>query len=170
MARTTDEPKVLMSAAPTHQRRVVGDTERAWRWVAWFSLVLTLAGFGDWVLAWIPTRFGNPDWEFGTVVSTISGLPLISIGLAGLVGAAFVTGIRWQLMTLATFLFAFGTAVILSVAVLALNIPLALNAVEGVAETGILKALAKTFFLAGLFVACYFGAGVAALKFLAKKR
>ena len=46
-----------------------------------------VAGLGDFVIAWIPLRLGSPEWEFGTVASTLAGLPLATMGLAGLLGS-----------------------------------------------------------------------------------
>lgn len=161
--KAAGDPRILM-APPTAVARA-GDPTMAWRWLGWFSLVLALAGFGDWLLAWFPMRFGSPEWEFGTVVSTLSGLPLITMGFAGLLASAVARGIRWQVVAVAVVVLSFGTWVLAAFVVFLLDVPIALRAVQGVARLGIMKAIAKTSMLAVLFSTVYFVAAIGALRY-----
>jgi len=136
----------------------------AWRWVGWFSLVLALAGVGDWVLAWIPMRIGNPEWEFGTVAATMSGLPLMAMGFAGLLASATARGERWQVIVMGWVLLLFALVILAALALFLLDVPLALQAVEGPAYVGIVKASIKTSLLGGLFSVAYLIAGITALR------
>jgi hypothetical protein len=155
---------------PPHASSRTGDPVRAWKWLGWFALILALAGLGDWLLAWVPMRFGSPEWEFGTIVSTFSGLPLITMGFAGLLASAVARGIRWQVMSVSLVVLLFATWVLLAFVIFLLDIPIALGAVQGVARIGIIKAIAKTSMLAVLFSAVYVVAAVSALRFARRMR
>jgi hypothetical protein len=157
-------PKVLVKA-PSRAKQLVPDVERSWRWVGWFSLVLAIAGLGDWVIAWIPFRFGSTEWEFGTIVSTFSGLPLVTMGFAGLLASAVARGVRWQIVTVSTVVLLFALFVLGASVIFLLDVPVALQAVGGIARLGILKAIAKTALLGSLFFTLYLIAGVGGLRY-----
>jgi hypothetical protein len=154
-------PKVILNRIGT----IAPDSEFAWRWVGWFSLVLSLAGVGDWLIAWIPMRFGSAEWEFGTIAATFSGLPLVTMGFAGLLGSAVVRGIRWQVITIASAMLLVALFVLGASLVFLLDVPVALQAVGGIARLGILKATAKTMLLGSLFFVAFLVAGIAALRY-----
>ena len=146
----------------------MNDPTQAWRWLGWLSLSLALAGIGDWFLAWLPLHFGSAEWEFGTVVSTFAGLPLITVGLAGLLGSAAARGVRWQVVLVGVTLIAFALWILAASVVFLLDVPVALRAVQGVARVGILKAIAKTGLMATLFFTTYLIIGIAALRFASR--
>jgi len=156
-----------MSTPSTAQPRL-GDAHRAWRWMGWLSLALALAGIGDWILAWFPLHFGSAEWEFGTVVSTFAGLPLITVGLAGLLGSAAARGVRWQVVFAGIALLLLALWILAASVIFLLDVPVALGAVQGVARIGILKAIAKTGLMAALFFTTYLAIGVAALRFASR--
>jgi magnesium-transporting ATPase (P-type) len=160
------DPRMLISApAEASRARVLApNVDQAWRWIGWFSLVLALAGIGDWVLAWIPLRFGNTEWEFATIVSTFSALPLVTMGLAGLAGSAVARGIRWQLIAVGTIVLVWGLLILVALLLFLLDVPIALKMVQGPPRLGIMKATAKTVMLGGLFSVVYFGIGIQALR------
>lgn len=153
----------IYSASPLTSD-VVPDVTRAWRWVSWFALVLTLAGFADWVLVWIPMRFGTPEWEFGTIVASTSGLPLITMGFAGLLGSAVARGIRWQIRLVSIVILVWAVCVLGSLLLFLLDVPIAIGAVSGLARVGLMKAIVKTLFLGTIFSIAYVVAGVGALR------
>src|SRR5688572_14265195 len=106
----TAEPKIMFQTSGAGRRRTADpNADEGWRLLSWLSLALALAGLSDWVLTWIPLRLGSPEWEFGTVVATFAGLPLITMGLAGLLASASARGIRWQVLTLGWFLLFWAT-------------------------------------------------------------
>jgi hypothetical protein len=159
------ESKVLVSQPEARGRDLTPDVAQAWRWVGWFSLVLTLAGVGDWVLAWVPMRLGSPEWEFGTVASTFSGLPLATMGFAGLLGSAVARGIRWQVRVVGVLLLMWAALILGAFVLFLLDIPVALGAVQpGPARLGIVKAIAKTVMLVTLFSVAYLVGGIGALR------
>jgi hypothetical protein len=167
--RVADDPKVLISTAresareSARSRVLAPDVHQAWSWIGWFSLVLALAGLTDWVLAWIPFRLGSTEWEFATIVSTFAGLPLVTMGFAGLVGSAIARGIRWQLIVTGLVVVAWGIFIVGALLVFVLDVPIALKAVRGPAHLGVVKATIKTIVLGTLFSIVYFGVGIEAL-------
>ena len=112
-------------------------------------------GLGDIALAWYPTAFGNPQWEFGTIATTVAGLPLASIGLASLSASAFARGKRWLLVALSVALLVLGVAVLSGCILFLMDVPLALRAEHGLAGLAIRKAIVKTLMLGLGFGALY---------------
>src|SRR5687767_13435790 len=136
------EPIVVGRSGGSRTRAVTNEID-AWRWIGWFGLALTTAGLADLALTWIPVQLGTPEWEFGTIASSFSGLPLVTIGFAALLGSALARGMRWQMTGLGVLLLALAIALIAALALFILVIPVALGAVQGVARTGIVKAIVR---------------------------
>ena len=153
-----------MSADTGRTRRSSPDTQQAWRWIGWYALVLAIAGIGDWILTLIPLRFGTPEWEFGTIAQLFSGLPLVTMGLAGLLGSAVARGSRWQVVTVSWIVLTFATLMFGALIVFLLDVPLALRLATGIARVGIMKAIAKTTLLGTLFIIAYVVGAIGALR------
>ena len=118
------------------------------------------------MLAWYPLRFGAPEWEFGTVASTFAGLPLVTLGFAGLLGSGVARGSVWLIRVVAWSLIVFTAFILVVYLVFLLDVPIALRAVQGAAALGIKKAVVKTTMLGVVFSAGYLAAAVAALRHL----
>jgi hypothetical protein len=146
------------------------DVARAWRFVAWFGLILAIAGVGDWLIAWWPLRFGSAEWEFGTIVATFSGLPLVTMGFAGMLASAVARGIRWQILVVAWLMLLVAIFILSASIIFFLDVPVALRAVTGIARLGILKATAKTTLLGFLFFVAFAVGGIAALRYNRSRR
>ena len=153
-----------MVSSTTVRQRPSGIEGSAWRWVGWFGLVLAVAGLGDFFLTWFPLQFGSPEWEFGTIAAAFSGLPLVTMGFAAMLGAASARRIRWQLTGMGATLTALGVVLIGALVVFLLVVPVALAAVEGPARLGVIKAIVRTTMLGVLFSATYLVAGIGALR------
>jgi hypothetical protein len=149
---------------------LVADVPKAWQWLGLFSVVLFLAGLSDWVIAWIPFRLGTLEWEFGTITATLAGLPLVTIGLGGMLASALARGIKWQIVAVACTILFFALLIVAALAIFLLDVPAALRSVEGVARLGIQKAIAKNLSLGALFSVAYVMAGVGALKHALSRR
>jgi hypothetical protein len=161
--RVATEPKVITSA-PIPPRQLNPDTQKAWQWAGRFALLLTLAALSDWIIAWIPFNLGNLEWEFGTITATLASLPLVTIGLAGMLSAALARGRTAQVIAIACVLILFGVLIGAALAIFMLDVPVALQSVQGVAHLGIQKATAKNLSMGLIFMAGYFVAGIVGLK------
>ena len=165
------ESKVLVRDEGKKPRPVTPpDTASAWRWIGAFGLVLAIVGLGDFVLAWYPSNFGAPEWEFATVTASYSGLPLPTMGLTALIASAIARGVRWQIRLLSVGLVLFAVALIAGFMLFLTTVPVALGAVQGVPLLGIKKAVAKTTLLAIAFPGVYLVAGVVGLRRLGRHR
>ena len=165
----TDKVLVDRSAAESREkgpRALRESPDDGWKWIGWLGLLLTVVGLGDFVLAWYPLRFGAPEWEFGTVASTFAGLPLVTLGFAGLLGSGVARGSVWLIRVVAWSLIVFTAFILVVYLVFLLDVPIALKAVQGVAALGIKKAIAKTTMLGVFFSVGYLAAAVAALRYL----
>jgi hypothetical protein len=83
---------------------------RAWRTVTALGVVLTAAGVTDIALAFYPPNLGSAPWRFTTLVSVMSGLPVLSLGLLVVLMAGLALGSRpvVQLATAANLLLLIG--------------------------------------------------------------
>jgi hypothetical protein len=155
---------IVREARPADRRRPVPDEDGAWKWVGWFGLVLATVGLTDFALTWLPMELGRAEWEFGTIAASFSGLPLVTMGFAGLLGSALARGVRWQLVAMTVVLLGMALFLVGALVVFVLVVPVALGVVEGAARTGILKAIARTLVLGVVFVAAYVAAGIGSLR------
>jgi hypothetical protein len=164
------DSRIILDTTPAtpRSRTTAPSAEVAWRWIGWFALLLTVTAIGDWTLAWLPFRFGSPEWEFGTIAATFSGLPLLTMGFAGLLGSAISRGIRWQVIVTSWLMILFALMILSALVIFLLDVPIALRAVSGPARLGIFKAIAKTGLIGLLFPTGFLVAAVGALRYLAK--
>ena len=162
----TPEPVVVGRTRGRKAERARADpgAAEAWRWIGWFGLVLAVVGLGDFVLTWVPLDVGSPEWEFGTIAASFSGLPLVTMGFAAMLGSALARGVRWQLMGMGLLLVGLALVLVGALVVFLLVVPVALGAVEGPARVGIVKAIVRTLFLGVVFSVGYAAAGIGALR------
>lgn len=160
------EPQKILVKAPAAPRAkvTIPDPATAWRWVGWIGGALALAGLMDFALAWYPPAFGRPEWRFATVAQVFAGLPLVAIGLVGLLGAGLALGRSWLLIGSGVLLALSALAILVSLALFVMVIPLALRSAEGMASAGINKLIVKTLWLGLVFGSGFAGAAVAAFR------
>lgn len=73
------------------------DRSAGWRALGAVGVLFLVVGLTDLVLAWTPPRFGNADWELGTVTAMFNNLPVPSMGVGlALAGAAALESVRVQ--------------------------------------------------------------------------
>jgi hypothetical protein len=151
-------PKPDKSESESASRPTIHDSLRAWRLIVWLGAALIVMGLTDVFLAWYPTAFGRPEWEFGAITSSLNGFALPTLGMFFvLVGAvARKQRVLARIVSLTMFLFA-GVIIILGIIYLTV-VPLALSSVasNAVVLSGMKKAVAKAAVLSvtyvGLFV------------------
>ena len=135
-----------------------------WPALAVAGIALLAVGLSDLALAWLPSDFGNREWEFGTVTATLNGLPVV------LMGAVFVylgAANRGMVRTTRAFgaLSLLGALLIVAMAGIYLtNVPLALQSVEGPILVGVKKAVAKSLIQSVVYPITFGVIGVRALR------
>ena len=151
-------PKIVLTG--THDRAARATRmvvpELGWELLGWVGFAFVLIGGVDMLLAWYPAAFGSPEWEFGTVASTLNGLPLPTLGLMLIMASGVAQGRVW--MARGASVTMIGLVVILvAIGILFITVvPLALQAVSNpLARTGILKAIAKSSVLLVLYPALF---------------
>ena len=125
-------------------RRATPSPGVGWELMGWVGLVFFIIGALDLAMGWVPLRFGNPEWEFGTVSRTFDNLPITVLGLTMVLASAAARGTSWALR--ATGLLALLLAVFLVVGfvVYALDVPVAFRAVgDSAARSGLKRAVLK---------------------------
>lgn len=136
-----------------------------WQLLGWVGGVLLIAGVLDIGLLYYPLMFGNPNWEFGTVGTSLNALPVPLLGLALLLGAAVARG--WTLGIRIWGILAIVAAVLILAAAFfwALNLPLAFKSVqEPVARLALKKSVAKTVLQAVLYPVAFAWIGWSGLR------
>jgi Ca2+/Na+ antiporter len=53
----------------------------AWDLLGLLGFALFVVGGSDFLLSWFPWRFGNPEWEFGTITAALNAMPAGLMGL-----------------------------------------------------------------------------------------
>ena len=141
----------------------------AWSLMSWVGLALVIVGGQDLVLALIPLRIGNPEWEFGTVTAMLNGMPAMTMGLALVLGGAAARGIRWLMRVAAVLLFVLAAAILAGFTLYALTIPIALSASNNpVIVLGLKKAIARTAVQAVVYPFTFVVMGIAAIRHAAR--
>jgi hypothetical protein len=127
------------------------------------GLLLAIAGWLDVGLFYYPSRFGQPDWEFGTIAHSFDAMPLPTLGLILLALGTRARGgaIVWS-RGLAVILAVVALLCVAGLVVFALDIPLALKTMQRAASqannpqaalisSGLKRGMAKVI----LFAVCY---------------
>ena len=104
------------------------------------GFALLAIGLVDLGLAWLPPRFGSPEWEFGTISATLNNLPVPSMGLALLLAHAVAVERRSQLAAVGIWSILVLLFLIVGAIFYALDVPLALRAVQDPVMSHALKA------------------------------
>lgn len=136
---------VLTGAArPNKKFAVVPSGFRSASLLGLAGAALALAGFFDLSLAWYPLGIGNPEWEFGTVSATLNSLPLATVGLVLALASALENGQVIRARAISGLFVALVVLVVASAILYAMDIPLALKAVQNpLAHAGLVKAIIK---------------------------
>jgi hypothetical protein len=166
----TPAKKILVQEeGPRRVSPIVPSQPRAWKIIGWFGLLLAVIGGVDAALHWYPPAFSSPEWEFGTVATSVGALPLPTIGLAALLGSFLARGVRWGIITMAVVLLVLGLTVLAAYGLFLLDVPLALNAATGPAATALKKAIVRTTVMGPGFGLAYILAGIVALRHLSRR-
>jgi hypothetical protein len=115
--------------------------------------MLVVAGVVDIALLWYPPRFGEADWEFGTIAQSLDALPLPTVGLTLLAAGALLAGWR-RVVWAVTAACALATLWLLASAIIfLLDVPQALRVMENDPRMG--PGLRRVLFKAAVFFVSY---------------
>ena len=119
--------------------------ELGWYLLGGLGVVFALVGGMDILLAWYPPNFGNMEWKFGTVTTTLNSFPLVSLGLILLLVSGLARG-RKLVVTGMVAVIILVVLLILACAVLYLpEISTALNSVtDPTIRIGLKRSIQKT--------------------------
>jgi len=137
--------KVLMEGAERATPPQLEVGARVWRSLGWAGWMFVVVGGADSLLAWVPSSFGQPEWEFGTIAASLNGLPLPVLGLVLVLCAELMAGRRRTARVVAALMVALAVVILAAGILYATNAPLALRTVtQPVAHAGLVKAMLKT--------------------------
>jgi hypothetical protein len=116
-----------------------------WHLLGRLGAAFAFIGLFDVLLTWFPAAFGDAEWEFGTVTSSMDSLPVATLGLGLVLGAGVARGKRGLLRGLSIFFVVIGLAIIAAALLYVTEVPLALRAMQDPAMAlALKKAIAKT--------------------------
>lgn len=145
-----ERPGVVAGPAASESRSIDPAPRVAWRWLGWLGLALTLAGGTDVLLGWWPPDLGVREWRFATIHQTLTGLPLVTLGLTAVLASGAALGIRKVILVVAAAMLLAGVLVLAALGAFLLDVPLALEAATGPAVVGVRRLIGKTIVLGGV--------------------
>ncbi|HSQ32976.1 MAG TPA: hypothetical protein VLN49_24140 [Gemmatimonadaceae bacterium] len=143
----------------------------AWRYLGQFGVLLAVIGFVDIALHWYPPAFRSPEWEFGTVATTLGSLPLPTMGLLAVLASALARAVKANLVAISVVLGLLAAFVAAAMLMFLLDVPVALRAVsaQGVppqAATEIKRTIVRTLTMGVGFGLVYLYGAVVSIRFL----
>lgn len=163
-------PKIVLDERAKQGAPLIADPDRAWAAAGWFGLLLAFVGLADFALALYPPGFGTVEWEFGTVAAMFAGLPLVTMGFAGMLASALARGRRRTIIVIASALLLLAAVTLALWVVFLSDVPVALRVVQGEALVGIKKAAVKTSILGLAFSFAYLVVGLGAIRYVRRGR
>ncbi len=162
--------RILMKQEERPGLSVRPSPARAWAVIGWFGFVLAAIGIADSVVNWYPMAFGSPEWEFGTISTTFGSLPLVTMGLAGLLGSFLARGDRIGVIVMRVLVWWLGLAVLALYVLFLTDVPMALRATAGkLGSLPIRRGIVRTSILGVGFGAGYLAAAVVSLLSLRRR-
>ena len=109
---------------------LAGAPDFGWYLLGHLGTAFAMVGLLDVVLTWVPFAFGDAEWEFGTVSSSMDALPVATLGLGLMLGAAVARGKRGMLRSLSVGYVLIALLIIAAALLYVTEIPLALRAMQ----------------------------------------
>lgn len=152
-------------SAPATDRFSAGE---AWAWslLGWIGLLLLGLGLVDGALYWLPAHWSSPDWLFDAVSATAAALPLPTLGIAALLGAALARRRLGQLRLLGALLMLLALALVAAYIAFLHTLPPTERAIRGagaIAAAATARIVARTGVMVVLFTPACFVASLVAL-------
>lgn len=102
----------------------------AWDLLGLLGFALFVVGGTDFLLSWFPARFGNPEWEFGTITAALNSMPAPLMGLTLLLVAALEGESAVWARVLSVVMLMWAVALVGLAVIYGLTIPLAARGFE----------------------------------------
>jgi hypothetical protein len=119
--------------------------DSAWYLLGGAGFLFAVVAGVDLVLAWYPARFGNAEWEFGSVTTTLNNLPVFTTAVLFVLGAAVARGTAKQIRVVGSLLGVLALLVAVCGFLYFRNVSVALASVtDPLALMGLKKAITKT--------------------------
>lgn len=162
--------RILIEEEERQAASVQPSWPRAWKVIGWFGLLLVAIGLGDGLVNWYPMGWGSPEWEFGTIATTFGALPLVTMGVAALLGSVLARGSRTGVIAVGVFVLLAGLAVLGLYALFMTDVPIALQAsARTPAALAIRRGIVRTSILGLGFGVGYLAAALVSLLSLRRR-
>ncbi len=132
-----------------------------WGLVAGLGLIAAVVGWTDVTMVFIPWGYGSPEWEFGSISAAVDGLPLGTLGFGLFAAGAIEMGWRIPARIATVFAWLVAAAVIGALVIFALDVPLALRAMNPAQKPALIRAIIKTGLFCLSYIVFYVGFGIA---------
>lgn len=137
----------------------------AWDLLGLVGFALFVVGGTDYLLAWFPPRFGNPEWEFGTITAAFNAMPAALLGLTLLLVTSLASGSAVWARILSIVLLLWAAFVLAMAVIYGLTLPLA---ARGFADpnlgVGLKRAIIRTLVQIAVYAVVMLLMGVKGLK------
>jgi len=132
--------------------------------IAAIGAAIALIGWADVILLWFPPDPGSPEWELGSLSATFESLPLGTLGFSALVLGLAAARARFRLLAAGIASWITTIALAAALALLLLDLPLALRMIAPELRVPMQIALGKSLGMAVVYVAIYAALGWFALR------
>ena len=150
--------RFLSTDQPEHKEsRVPATTEPAaiWTIVVAMGIAISVVGWTDLALLWVPLHVSGPEWAFGTISGHFDGMPLGTLGITILAVGAYGKGWHRTTKVLAV-LVAVITVALLAISLrYLLDVPLVLRGTAPEMSHIVKKAVFKTGVFAVTYICFY---------------
>lgn len=122
---------------------VAAGSQVAWSLLGLVGFALFVVGGTDFLLNFWPARFGNPEWEFGTITGALNSMPASLLGLTLLLASGIVAESAARVRICAIVLLLWAVFLVAMGAIYGLTLPLA---VKGFAVPNVGTGLKRAIF------------------------
>lgn len=142
----------------------------AWRALLATGVALFIVGATDLALLLFPAKFGDLEWEFGTVSALFNGLPVPTMGAALILAGGLALDRIGAVMSVLLWSVMMAAVLLGSLILYLLNVPLAFRSVAPEVERASLVAAVIKGCVAGVvYLALHCALGYSSARFLRKK-
>jgi hypothetical protein len=133
----------------------------------WLAVAMLVSGLGSAAATIFPTKFGDINWEFGTLGELAATSPLPVMGLTAVLVVSLYDRRRWAIGATGVLMLLVAILWLAAAALLVTDSPIILDAAKRAVasqSTSIKLVLVKSLALLGVFSLGLIGAGIGALR------